>query len=81
MHGTGFKALLLGATKGESIRTMKTIDNVNKTFERLSIETMPKYFTLLLERMKNPIEMLYFIESGVGEQTIISCISSNYLLL
>ncbi|EKO78921.1 hypothetical protein LEP1GSC068_1862 [Leptospira sp. Fiocruz LV3954] len=42
---------------------------------------MPKYFTLLLERMKNPIEMLYFIESGVGEQTIISCISSNYLLL
>lgn len=60
---------------------MKTIDSVNKTFEQLSIETMPKYFTLLLERMKNPIEMLYFIESGVGEQKIISCISSNYLLL
>lgn len=57
---------------------MKTIDNVTKTFERLSIETMPKYFTLLLERMKNPIEMLYFIESGLGEQTILNKINLHY---
>ncbi len=57
---------------------MKTIDNVNKTFGQLSKETMPAYYNLLLERMKNPIELRYFKESGIGEQTIINRISQHY---